>query len=84
MTNVDRAMELMTIPVSKLPPLALEFAKHLCGQIGMCGEVLITAYAAYAQCVESCPCDDSVYDGSSYQHWFDDRLTAPVVVNIGE
>jgi hypothetical protein len=52
MTAEDRGMALMHVPMKDLPPLAMEFAKKLCREVGMCGEVLLTAYCVYAQCVE--------------------------------
>ena len=58
---LDRAMEMMQIPMGKIPEPALKYAAKLCGQLGMCMEVLITAYAAYAQAVEKLPCEDDAY-----------------------
>ncbi len=79
MTNLERAMELMQIPCSKLPQLAKDFAKHLVSTYGLCMEVMITAFAAYAQCIEGCRCDDSNYDGKHHQQWFDERLEQQAV-----
>jgi len=68
---VERATKMMTIPMGQLPDLAIEYAKFLCNKSGMCGEVIITAYAHYAQDIEGLPCDDPAYaidpDG---KEWF--------------
>lgn len=61
LTAEDRGMEMMSIPMDELPPLALAFAKKLCSEVGMCGEVLLTAWTVYAQCVENLPCTDDLY-----------------------
>lgn len=60
-TAVERASEMMQIPMKELPPLALEFARKLSREVGCCGEVLMTAFAVYAQCIEGLPCDDELY-----------------------
>ena len=53
-----RGMELALIPMKDVPPLALDFLRHLAKKVGMCGEVCITAFAVYAQCVEGLTCSD--------------------------
>ncbi len=58
---VERGVQLATIPVKDVPLLAREFLWHLAKKVGMCGEVCITAFAVYAQCVEGLPCDDDLY-----------------------
>lgn len=58
---VKRGVELATVPMKDVPPLAIEFLRHLARKVGMCGEVCITAFAVYAQCVEGLPCDDDLY-----------------------
>jgi hypothetical protein len=58
---VERGVQLATIPMKDVPPLAIEFLRHLAKKVGMCGEVCITAFAVYAQCVEGLPCDDDLY-----------------------
>ncbi len=74
---VDRAVEMMRIKQSELPPLALGFARHLGRQLGMCGEVYITAFAAYAQAIEKLPCDDDLYTlRADAQQWFDEHSKA--------
>lgn len=47
-TATERGQEMMLIPMGQLPPLAREFAQHLCQQVGMCMEVLLTAWCVYA------------------------------------
>ena len=58
---VERGVHLATIPMKDVPPLAIEFLRHLARKVGMCGEVCITAFAVYAQCVEGLPCSDDLY-----------------------
>lgn len=71
---LDRAMEMMEQPRIGLPPRALAYASHLCRELGMCGEVLITAYAHYAQHVESLPCADPAYHiNPAGTQWFQER-----------
>lgn len=70
-----RGMEMMAIPMKDLPPIALDFAKYLCNKVGMCGEVLLTAWTVYAQCVEKLPCTDTLYKASPEDiKWFAQRL----------
>lgn len=61
MNALQRASEMMRIPMKDLPEIAVEYAKCLCKQVGMCMETLYTAWAVYAQIVEKLPCDDSLY-----------------------
>jgi hypothetical protein len=58
---VERGIQLATTPMKDVPLLAREFLWHLAKKVGMCGEVCITAFAVYAQCVEGLPCDDDLY-----------------------
>jgi len=58
---VKRAVELAGTPMGKVPMPALKFARYLCRKLGMCGEMFVTAYAAYAQIVEGLECDDPLY-----------------------
>jgi hypothetical protein len=62
---VERAQELMRMPMRDLPPKAIAAAKFLAAQVGMCAETCLTAYAAYAQVVEGLPCADEAYVASS-------------------
>lgn len=61
MNALQRASEMMRMPMKDLPEVAVEYAKHLASRVGLCGEVLYTAWAVYAQMVEKLPCDDSLY-----------------------
>lgn len=73
-TAEERGMEMMLIPMKDLPPLAKEFAEHLCRQVGMCMEVLLTAWTVYAQCVEELPCGDELYIARPQdREWFATR-----------
>jgi hypothetical protein len=66
-------MELLVTPMNQVPPLAIEFARNLARESGgMCGEVFVTAYSVYAQCVEGCECNDQLYMARPQdQEWFD-------------
>jgi len=71
----ERGMAMMTLPMNTLPPLALAFGKKLCSEVGMCGEVLLTAWTVYAQCVEGLPCTDSLYMAREQdREWFKAQL----------
>jgi len=61
MTALERAQEMMTTPMGQLPIMAVLYARKLLSEVGVCGEVYLTAYAAYAQCVEGLACDDDLY-----------------------
>ena len=61
MNALERASEMMRMPMKDLPEVAVEYAKHLACRVGFCGEVLYTAWAVYAQMVENLPCDDPLY-----------------------
>jgi hypothetical protein len=58
---VKRAMYLMQVAIKDLPPPAIAIRNHLARMVGMCMEVCITAFAAYAQVVEGLPCTDDLY-----------------------
>jgi hypothetical protein len=74
MDAVKRGMEMLYTPQNQLPPLAYEYARSLCQKIGMCGEVFLTAFAAYAQCVEGLECEDKGYEASDdAREWFAQR-----------
>ena len=70
---VRRGMELLVTPMNQVPPLAIEFARNLARESGgMCGEVFVTAYSVYAQCVEGCECNDQLYMARPQdREWFD-------------
>jgi hypothetical protein len=73
-TAEERGMEMMNIPMGKLPPLAVEFAKKLTKEVGTCMEVLLTAWTVYAQCAEKLPCTDDLYQPREEDiQWFKDR-----------
>jgi hypothetical protein len=63
-TAMERGQEMMLVPMSQLPPLATDYAKELCREVGMCLEVLLTAWVVYAQIVEGLKCDDERYQPS--------------------
>ena len=75
MDAVDRGIEMANTPMGKLPPLSIDFLRHLAGKVGMCGEVCITAFSVYAQCVEGLPCDDDLYAARPEdRQWFAERV----------
>jgi len=78
-TAVERAMHLFcNVPRKDLPTLAMEFESHLCREVGYCGEVILTAFAVYAQCVEGLPCDDELYKAREKDvEWFAARKAVP-------
>jgi hypothetical protein len=87
MTAEERGRELMLIKMGDLPPLALEFGKHLCEELGMCGEVLLTAWTVYAQIVEGLHCTDALYQARACDiEWFTTRVppinTDERIINI--
>lgn len=68
----------MGTPMNQLPKEALEFAKFMCSKVGMCGEVLLTAYAYYCQMVLGLKCKDDLYQipknsHNEYTKWFIER-----------
>lgn len=72
LTAEKRGQLMMSIPMDQLPPLAVKYAKKFCDEVGaMCAETLLTAWVAYAQCVEGLPCEDEAYKASSEtREWF--------------
>ena len=71
MTAVERGTEMLIKPLGTLPWLAVEFARHLAGELGWSGEVLLTAWIVYAQVVENLPCDDTSYQAREIDRdWF--------------
>lgn len=75
MDAVKRGTEMLNQPMNQLPTLATEFAQKLCREVGVCLEVLLTAYVVYAQIVEGLPCDDSLYQArDNDREWFAIRM----------
>jgi hypothetical protein len=58
---VARGIEMLRLPMGDLPQTALIYAGCLCLRVGMCIEVLLSAYSTYAQIVEDLSCDDDLY-----------------------
>jgi hypothetical protein len=58
---VDRAYELMLLPMRDAPLMARMYLNNLTKRVGICGEVCMTAYATYAQLTEKLPCADDLY-----------------------
>ena len=74
MTAEERGMEMMLIPLGQLPVLARKFAKKLASEVGLCGEVYLTAWTSYAQCIEDLECTDALYMvHDTDRQWFEDN-----------
>lgn len=74
-TAEQRGLQMMEIKLKDVPPLALEFCRHLCSELGGCMEVLLTAWTVYAQCVEGLECTDDLYRARPQDiAWFKERL----------
>lgn len=72
-----RAQEMMQCPMGQLPWMAVEFARYTCNKVGMCGEVLLTCWAVYAQIVEKLPCGDDLYQAREEdKEWFSAKKIA--------
>lgn len=55
-------MDLMLVATNQLPAPAVAYAKDLCRRVGMCMEVLLTAWCTYAHLTEKLPLgDDDLY-----------------------
>lgn len=72
---VQRACEMFNAPGNQVPQLAREYANALCRKYGGCSEVIITAFAHYAQIEEKLPCRDSLYSANSEDRQFLRRLS---------
>lgn len=71
---VERAKEMMGVSFGRLPWLAVEYMKQLSREVGFCGEVCLTAWAAYAQCVEGLECTEELYKADDRDvEWFDNK-----------
>lgn len=70
MTAEARGLEMMLIPLGKLPPLALAYYRELADVVGSCGEVYLSAWTAYAHYVEGLPLTDDLYDSGDARAWF--------------
>jgi hypothetical protein len=73
----DRGTEMLKIPMNELPPLAVSYAKFLCRKYGMCGEIMLTAWCHYAECVEGCkPSNDVAYqaDDQAFNFFWENLL----------
>ena len=70
-TAEERGMEMMGIKMNELPNLAYKFFQHLSSEVGVCGEVYLTAWIVYAQEVEGLECTDSLYKSRPIdKEWF--------------
>ena len=52
---LDRAQELMLLPMNQVPAGAFAYAKDLSARYGMCGDVILSGYTGYAQYAEGLP-----------------------------
>lgn len=77
-TKKQDAMEvvgtMMSTPMKDINPIAMEYLKYLSSKMGFCGEVCVTAYAAYCQAILGLPCKDPSYKLSvKDKQWFIDK-----------
>lgn len=71
---VDEAVKMMGMPMNQLPEAAIEYLRHISIETGFCGEVCISAYAAYNQAVLGMPCEDELYKIPPVElRWFVDK-----------
>ena len=62
MTATQRASELFfKTPGNLLPENAKKYCDHMCRKHAGCAEVILTAFAHYAQIDEGLTCDDTLY-----------------------
>ena len=62
MTAIQRANELFrSVPGSDLPLNALKYRNYMCRKHAMCAEVILTAFAHYAQIDEGLTCNNILY-----------------------
>lgn len=74
-TALQRGQELLELPSSQLPKSAWAYMQFLAMNYGMCTEVCLSAFTAYAQCVENLPCYDDNYKASDGdKKWFEKQL----------
>ena len=65
MTATQRANELFCdIPNALVPPKARKYRDHMCRKHAACSEIILTAFAHYAQIEEGLTCDDQIYFAS--------------------
>lgn len=71
----QRGMQMMSVPIKDLPPVAVDFCHKLCRELGGCLEVYLTAWTVYAQCVEGLKCSDDLYKARDVDvAWFRDAM----------
>lgn len=71
---LKRAYEMMEQPIGQLPWLAVEYMRQVSREVGFCGEVGLTAYCAYAQCVEGLECTEDLYQVEEQdRRWFEQK-----------
>lgn len=84
MTSLERAMEMMYIKQNELPKATFAYMRHLARRVGLCMEVCITAYAAYAECVEGLEAKDEEYMADpTARSFFTDWVEPPITVTHG-
>ena len=69
-----KVSEMMATPMNQLPALAIDYLRDFSKKVGFCGEVCVTAYAAYCQAVLKMPCADEGYKiDVDAKRWFEAR-----------
>ena len=80
MDALERAQHMFFhVKMSELPQGAIAYAKHLSNKYGMCSEVVLTAYAHFAEIVEGLdPSDDKAYRADPIAREFFENWEEPV------
>lgn len=74
MKSIERASELMVMKMKDIPTPALNYARFLSEKFGLRGEVLVTAYAHFAECYEGAEKSDGYLANDEARAFFDDYL----------
>jgi hypothetical protein len=71
---MSEVAKMMATPMNQLPAIANDYLKDLSKMVGFCGEVCVTAYAAYCQAVLKMPCENPLYKiEDDAKEWFATR-----------
>ena len=75
---LSRAEELFNTPMQDVPKLAAEYMRAMCRLYCACGEVMLTAFAHYAQFEEGLSCSDILYKPSKKDQELFERVKKAV------
>ena len=76
MKSIERASELMGMKMKDIPTPALNYARFLSEKFGFCGEVLVAAYAHFAECYEGAEKSDGYLANDEARAFFAGYLCA--------